>query len=64
MEPRAQVLGGIGIFDLEGLTMSHTMHMSPAVAQKMIAMMVTSLPYRASSIHIVNQGWVIDENFV
>lgn len=40
MEPRAQVLGGVGIFDLEGLSMNHTFHMSPSVAQKMIAMMV------------------------
>lgn len=42
MEPRAQVLGGVGIFDLEGLSMNHTFHMSPSVAQKMIAMMVVS----------------------
>lgn len=40
MEPRAQVLGGVGIFDLEGLSMNHTLQMSPSVAQKMIAMMV------------------------
>lgn len=67
MEPRAQILGGVGIFDLEGLTMGQAMQMTPSgklkiieiynicfiyfnvfhsVAQKMIAMMVTSLPYR------------------
>jgi hypothetical protein len=63
MEPRAQVLGGVGIFDLEGLSMNHTFHMSPSVAQKMIAMMVTSLPYRTNAIHIVNQGWVFDVAF-
>lgn len=40
LEPRAQVLGGVGIFDLEGLSMSHVSSMSPSVAQKMIAMMV------------------------
>lgn len=43
MEPRAQVMGGVGIFDLEGLSMSHTFHMSPSVAQKMIAIMVVSI---------------------
>lgn len=42
MEPRAQVNGGVGIFDLEGLSLNHTLHMSPGVAQKMIAMMVVS----------------------
>lgn len=40
MEPRAQVNGGVGIFDLEGLSLNHTLHMSPSVAQKMIAIMV------------------------
>lgn len=42
MEHRAQIMGGVGIFDLGGLTMNHTLHMSPAVAQKMIAIMVVS----------------------
>lgn len=42
MEPRAQVLGGVGIFDLQGLGLNHTFHMSPDVARKMIAMMVVS----------------------
>lgn len=42
MEHRAQVMGGVGIFDLAGLTMNHTLHMSPSVAQKMIAIMVVS----------------------
>lgn len=63
MEPRAQVNGGVGIFDLEGLSMSHTFHMSPSVAQKMIAIMVTSLPYRTTAIHVVNQGWLFDVAF-
>jgi len=63
MEPRAQVLGGVGIFDLENLTLNHTRYMSPSVAQKMIAMMVTSLPYRATAIHVVNQGWIFDVAF-
>lgn len=42
MEQRAQVMGGVGIFDLAGLTMNHTLQMSPAIAQKMIAIMVVS----------------------
>lgn len=40
MEPRAQVNGGVGIFDLQGLSMNHTLQLSPSVAQKMIAIMV------------------------
>lgn len=42
MEPRAQVNGGVGIFDLEGFGLNHTIHMSPTIAQKMIAVMVVS----------------------
>ena len=43
MEHRAQVMGGVGIFDLAGLTMNHTLQMSPAIAQKMIAIMVVCI---------------------
>lgn len=42
MEPRAQINGGVGIFDLANLTLSHTFHMSPSVAQKMISVIVVS----------------------
>lgn len=63
MEPRAQVNGGVGIFDLEGLGLNHTVHMSPSIAQKMIAIMTTALPYRTTAIHVVNQGWVFDVVF-
>ncbi|XP_070497185.1 alpha-tocopherol transfer protein-like [Chironomus tepperi] len=63
MEPRAQVNGGVGIFDMEGFGLNHTLHMSPTIAQKMIAMMVTSFPYRTTAIHIVNQGWFFDVAF-
>jgi hypothetical protein len=43
MEPRAQVNGGVAIFDMEGFGLNHTLHMSPTIAQKMIAMMVVSI---------------------
>lgn len=43
MEPRAQVNGGVGIFDMEGFGLNHTFHMSPTIAQKMIAMIVVSM---------------------
>ena len=42
MEPRAQIVGGIGIFDLEGLTLNHAWNMSPSTAQKIISIMVVS----------------------
>ena len=32
LEPRAQVLGGVVIFDLEGITMSHAWSITPSVS--------------------------------
>uniref|UniRef100_A0A182VUK4 CRAL-TRIO domain-containing protein n=1 Tax=Anopheles minimus TaxID=112268 RepID=A0A182VUK4_9DIPT len=63
LEPQSQVLGGIGIMDLEGLTLNHAWNLTPAVAQKMLALLATSMPLRTSQIHIVNQGWVFDTAF-
>ena len=42
LEPQAQILGGLGVFDLEGLSVNHVWHMSPSVAQKIINLMVVS----------------------
>ncbi|XP_055920647.1 clavesin-1-like [Eupeodes corollae] len=58
MEPISQVAGGIGLFDLGGLTMSQVLHLTPSIAQKIIALIVTSSPLRTAAIHIVNQNWI------
>ncbi|KAG8271607.1 hypothetical protein J6590_059082 [Homalodisca vitripennis] len=63
LEPRAQVLGGRVIWDLEGLTMAHYWQISPAIVQKVIEIMVTSFPMKVHSIHIVNESWVFDMIF-
>uniref|UniRef100_A0A182P9H0 CRAL-TRIO domain-containing protein n=1 Tax=Anopheles epiroticus TaxID=199890 RepID=A0A182P9H0_9DIPT len=63
LEPQSQVLGGIGVMDLEGLTLNHAWNLTPAVAQKMLALLATSMPLRTSQIHVVNQGWVFDTAF-
>lgn len=60
LEPIAQVLGGVGIFDLKDLSFNHILHLSPSVAQKMIALLVTSMPVRTAALHIVNQNWVFN----
>ncbi|XP_053959792.1 alpha-tocopherol transfer protein isoform X2 [Anastrepha obliqua] len=60
LEPIAQVIGGIGIFDLKDLSLSHVFHLSPSVVQKMIALLVTSMPVRTSALHIVNQNWAFN----
>lgn len=58
MEPISQVCGGIGIFDLGGVTLNHILHLTPSVAQKMMSLIVTSSPFRVAAIHIVNQSWL------
>lgn len=40
LEPQSQILGGIGIFDLEGLSLSHVLNVNPTVAQQLIALLV------------------------
>lgn len=42
LEPQAQVLGGIGIFDLEGMSLNHAWCVTPSVAKKIISLMVVS----------------------
>lgn len=62
-EPISQVMGGVGIFDFEGLTLNHCLQMTPSVAQKVISLMVTCMAMRTVSIHILNQNWVFDAVF-
>lgn len=42
LEPVSQVLGGIGIFDFEAYSMGQVWHVNPAVAQKIVSLMVVS----------------------
>lgn len=63
LEPIAQIVGGVGIFDLKDLSLNHILHLSPNVAQKMIALLVTSMPVRTAAIHVVNQNWVFNAAF-
>lgn len=42
LEPQSQVLGGVGIFDLEGLALQHVWNLSPSVAKKIISLLVVS----------------------
>ena len=42
LEPRAQILGGIALFDMEGLTVNHAWHLTPAIVAKVIQVTVVS----------------------
>ncbi|KAB0797137.1 hypothetical protein PPYR_08131 [Photinus pyralis] len=63
LEQRAQILGGIAMFDLGGLTMQHFWHMSPVIAKQIFDIMVTSFPMRIECVHIVNQPWIFEMIF-
>ncbi|XP_066588455.1 alpha-tocopherol transfer protein-like isoform X2 [Prorops nasuta] len=63
LEPRAQILGGVVVFDLKGITMNHVWTITPQVASMVISLMVTSHPMKTHAIHILNQSWVFDAMF-
>jgi hypothetical protein len=42
MEQRAQILGGICIFDLGGISMQHAWQITPAIAKRTVELMVVS----------------------
>lgn len=60
LEQQAQVLGGVCIFDLSGLTMNQAWYMNASIASKMVQIMVTCFPMKIHEMHIVNQSWVFD----
>lgn len=63
LEPRAQILGGVAILDMEGLTMNHAWQITPSVVSKVVEIMVTSLAYKIAAIHIVNESWMFEKIF-
>ncbi|XP_034175121.1 alpha-tocopherol transfer protein isoform X1 [Osmia lignaria lignaria] len=63
LEPRAQILGGVAIFDLEGITMAHAWTITPQVANMVTALMVSAFPMKTYAIHILHQSWVFDVMF-
>ncbi|XP_049821830.1 clavesin-2-like [Aethina tumida] len=60
LEPQFQIVGGVCIFDLGGLTMQQVFYMSPSIAHKVIQIMVTCFPVNLKAVHIVNQPWIFD----
>ncbi|XP_044583551.1 alpha-tocopherol transfer protein isoform X1 [Cotesia glomerata] len=60
LEPRAQVLGGVVIFDLQDITIAHAWTITPQIASMVMALMVSSFPMKTYAIHILHQSWVFD----
>ncbi|XP_014212839.1 alpha-tocopherol transfer protein-like [Copidosoma floridanum] len=63
LEPRAQILGGIVIFDLEGITMAHAWTVTPQVASIVLSLIVAAFPMTTYAIHILHQSWIFDTMF-
>lgn len=63
LEQRAQILGGVCIFDLGGLSLSHAWHVTPTLAAKVVNLLGLSFPIRIHAIHVINQSWVFDMVF-
>lgn len=60
LEQRAQIIGGICIFDFGGISMQHAWQITPSIARKTVELLVTSFPIRTHAIHIVNESWGFD----
>lgn len=59
LEPRTQILGGVGILDLENLSLIQFMHLTPSIANK-IVQIIRSYPCNIHAVHVVNQGWLFN----
>ncbi|KAL6433095.1 hypothetical protein ACFW04_006396 [Cataglyphis niger] len=63
LEPRAQIMGGILIFDLKDITIQHAWTVTPQVASMMLSLMVTAFPIKIHELHILHQSWIFDTIF-
>ncbi|PSN38167.1 hypothetical protein C0J52_14555 [Blattella germanica] len=63
LEQRAQILGGICLIDLEGISVQQAWHITPTLAKMTVELLVTSFPIRIHAIHFVNESWVFDMMF-
>ncbi|KAJ8973507.1 hypothetical protein NQ317_006497 [Molorchus minor] len=60
LEQRAQILGGVCMFDMGGLSLQQAWYLTPSIAHKVIQIMVTSFPMKIHELHIVNQSKIFD----
>ncbi|KAF2879460.1 hypothetical protein ILUMI_26707 [Ignelater luminosus] len=60
IEQRHQILGGVVMFDLGGLTMQQVWHVTPKIVKLIFQIMVTSAPVRTHACHIINQPWIFE----
>ncbi|GBP21779.1 Clavesin-1 [Eumeta japonica] len=59
-QPKLQVLGGLCIVDLEGISIRHMRTVTPAIAHQIVSLIGTSLPTRVRSCHLINYSWIFN----
>lgn len=57
LEPQAQLLGGVCVFDLEGLRLEHALQITSQVAQRVVELVATSFPLKVQAVHVVRAPW-------
>ncbi|XP_044742317.1 alpha-tocopherol transfer protein-like isoform X2 [Chrysoperla carnea] len=60
LEPRCQIMGGICILDLKGLSLNHTWQVTPAMAMKMLEFVTKSCTMKIEAVHVLHQSWYFD----
>ncbi|XP_060846992.1 alpha-tocopherol transfer protein-like [Rhopalosiphum padi] len=63
LEPMAQILGGVVIFDMNGFTLQHAYQITPKVVSTIFDLIVYSIPMKTYAIHIINESWVFETVF-
>ncbi|XP_050527190.1 alpha-tocopherol transfer protein-like [Daktulosphaira vitifoliae] len=63
LEPTAQILGGVVIFDLNGFNMQHACRITPKVVSVIFELIVSSIPMKTHAVHIINESWMFDTVF-
>ncbi|KAF9804182.1 hypothetical protein SFRURICE_020610 [Spodoptera frugiperda] len=61
LEQRSQILGGVAVFDLENIGTQHAWQITPAVASKIVKLMVSCFPLTTHAIHVINHSWLFDK---
>ncbi|KAM3965575.1 LOW QUALITY PROTEIN: clavesin-2 [Aphomia sociella] len=62
-QPKLQIIGGILIVDLEGITLRHVSTLTPTVAHQIISLLGVVVPARTRSCHFINYSWILNTFF-
>ncbi|XP_067007614.1 alpha-tocopherol transfer protein-like isoform X2 [Anabrus simplex] len=58
LEPRTQISGAVILWDFDGLSMEHALHLSASFAKMLLHWVQDCIPIRLKALHIINQSLV------